>query len=454
MFLRWLIFSNILMEEASDTSSGGGGGETLVDTSSTAEAGLENLTGELDESTEGTGEPDGLGPDGQPKVPEKESKVDWRTVPQEVKNHIAKLRADGDSKTANLIQNAVYTSQSMLKEFPGGLKEAQALKNSIEELGGIEEIKTLQSTHRQFVEQQEALDSRAKQGDPAAIDSFINIAGKDGFAKLMPVAMDKWSASDREGYQHVMSQVMVNAMREGGVVAELNMAFKLLGLKTEAATTEAMSSLERVATWANGINKIAVTVPAKPQIDPNIQNQQKELDSQRDKMFNTEFSNQFGTWRNSQIDEQLKTIANGRVLNEYQRKTLGQRVVQDIQDILTVDSEYMKSLNKIYGTRDMAELQKFTRARTAKLLPEVTRKAFKSLFSDPTRKPITKTGTKPGAITQPVVPVVKGWTKVAPDKAPTPDQIDNKKTDFNMKFKRQAILKNGTKVYWGTHVPQ
>lgn len=101
----------------------------------------------------------------------------------------------------------------------------------------------------------------------------------------------------------------------------------------------------------------------------------------------------------------------------------------------------------------MAELQKFTRSRTSKILPEVARKAYKSLFSNPTaQKTAVKTATTTKTGTAAVAPVA-GWAKVSADKAPTPDQIDSKKTTFEMKFKKQAILKNGTKVYWGNNAP-
>ena len=63
-----------------------------------------------------------------------EEKIDWRTIPQNVRNLLGELKKS-DPKLANLVQNAVYTSQTFSKEFPGGLKEAQALKQAIDAAG-------------------------------------------------------------------------------------------------------------------------------------------------------------------------------------------------------------------------------------------------------------------------------------------------------------------------------
>ena len=458
MFLFHLIHSAIMFAGAVAISLPG---SESIDAGLLSEGseGSEGTEGqESTEGQEGTESQEGIegseGTDGTKPGVSKESKVDWRTVPQNVKAHIQEL-SKTDKTLSNLLQNAVYTSQTMLKEFPGGLKEAQALKSSIEEFGGLEEIRSLSETHNQFVEEQESLDNQAREGNPEVLTNLVNIAGKEGFGKLMVPAIDMWAQSDPAAYSHVMSRVIVNTMRESGVVAEINTAFKMLSLNNPEATKEAIESLKRVATWANDINKVATIPPEKPAVDPKIQEQQQSIDNQKVELFNKEFSNSFGSWRNRQIQEQVKAHTNGRVFTDYQMKTLGQNIVQEVQDILTSDPEYMKSLNKIYATRDMAELQKFTRARTSRLLPEATKKAYRALFSDPgkktTAKPGTKTTAKPG--TAPVIPI-KGWRKVEVSKAPTPDQIDSAKTPFEMKFRQQAILKDGTKVYWGKHIPK
>lgn len=404
------------------------------------------------ESTEGS---EGAAPQAKPT---QEAKVDWRTVPTEVKGHIQELQKT-NPKLANLIQNAVYTSNNFLKEVPGGLKEIRALKSTIEEFGGVDEIRTLSTTYKALQEEQEALDTQARQGDVRVLDSLIDIAG-DGFSKLMPQALQKWYSSDPEVYNHEMSKIVVNAMREGGLVADLNLAFRMLKLGTPEAVKEASDCLNRAAEWANGVFKVSNTVPQKPVVDPKIAEQQKDIETQRTKLFNDQFSSEFGGWRNRQIKDAVSTVSNGRQLTEYQYNTLAQRIVNDIKDILVADSEYNKNLNRLYEARDMAELLKFTRSRTSKLLPEVAKKAFRSLFSGsaPVKKPApqpaaTEKTNQPAAAAGTAAAPVKGWTKVDPSKAPAPNEIDDKKTSFEMKFRKQAILKNGNKVYWGNKVP-
>jgi hypothetical protein len=378
-----------------------------------------------------------------------ELKIDWTKIPSEVKSHIQDI-AKANPKLSNLLQNAVYTSQSFLKEIPGGLKEIRALRASIEEAGGIDEIKNMAGLHKQLVDEQEVMDNQARNGDPAILDNLINIAG-EGFSKLMPTAMSRWESSDPQGYQHQMSKLIVGAMKEGGFVADLNMAFSMLKLNTPEATKEAINCLTRVANWANGMNQLAVRAPVKPTIDPKIQVEQQKLDDQRARLFNQEFSNEFSNWRNKEIIREVGKISNGRQLTDYQMSTLGGKIVEEVGNILTSDEDYMKNLKRIYDTFDKAELLKFTRARTAKLLPDITKKAYRSLFSNP-GKPGPKVVVKTNGA-QPETSVVKGWQKIDPSKAPDPSLIDGKKTSFEMKYRKQAILTDGRKVYWGSTVP-
>jgi hypothetical protein len=329
------------------------------------------------------------------------------------------------------------------------------MKKDIDDLGGLDEVRNLSATHKALVDEQEDLDNKARAGDPEILNNLIEIAGNEGFVKLMPVALSRWANSDNPGYSHEMSKIMVNALRDGGVVGDLNLAFKMLKLGTPEAIKEASECLNRAAEWANGINKIAVTAPARPQVNPQIAQEQKKIDDQKAQLFNQEFSGTFGRWRQSEIDREVGQASGGKALSDYQMSTLRQRVVDDIKEILMADKEYLKNLQRVYDTRDMADLLKFSKSRTSKVLPDVVKKAYRSLFGSPgVKKPVAKSGVttvKSGAA---ATPVVKGWIRVDAAKAPKPEEIDGKKTDFEMKFRKQAILKNGEKVYWGTQVPK
>jgi hypothetical protein len=441
---------------AAGEEGGGEGGEGAegegTDTGGEDEAEAGEAEGVEDEDAEGE---EG---DGSAAAGAKEEKIDWRTVPQAVKAHLQEI-SKTDPKLANAIQNAVYTSQTFLKEFPNGLKEAQGLKRIIDEAGGPEEIAKVSETYKTLVEEQESLDNMAREGNVEVLDNLIEIAG-DGFSKLMPSALDKWFSADPDTYGHVMGKIMVNAMQDANVVADLNLAFSMLGLKNEGATAEAMKALQRIAAWVNNVGKTAQTPPKKPQVDPKIAEQQKKIDEEKETIFREKFSGQFGSWRNREIDMQLTSLGRGKQFNAFQKKSFGDNVVQEIQNILTSDTNYMKTLDRIYASKDLAELLKFTKARTAKALPDAAKRVYRQLFTTltPAKKPVVKPGQKPVpgqkiVPGQKVTPPPQGWVKVSPDKAPRPDEIDRDKTDFKMGFRKQAILKNGKKVYWGDKVP-
>lgn len=462
LLLHKLVFGFALFAVGPVAIPGGSeGGTPPPDTTGTGVEGLGD--GAESSAEEGTGEEASLPAEAQGESPEgegepelgaqKDAKIDWRTVPPEVKAHIQALSKD-NPKLGNILQNAVYTSQTFLREFPGGLKEAQGLKKSIEEVGGLEEIQNTLSSYKTMQAEQETLDTKARSGDSSVIDNLMEIAG-DGFGQLMPTALDRWSASDPQGYAHALGKVMVNAMQEAGVVADLNLAFKMLALNNPDATKLGVEALQKVAGWVNSVGKIAQKPPQKAQIDPQIAQQTKDLENQRAQIFNEKFSSDFGSWRDVQIRDQVKSIAPSAKLNEYQLTTLGNRVIQEMQSVLKADATYLKDLERIYNSRDMAALLKFTKSRAQKVLPEVVKKTYRQLFGTQAvvKKPVTS--AKPaqaaaGAGTQQPA----GWEKIEASKAPSPDEIDGKLTDFKMKFNKQAILRSGRRVYWGDRVPQ
>lgn len=432
------------------------GGTESASTESTTDTTTDTTADGTTETAEegGDGGTEGEGTDTQQAKPATEEKVDWRSVPPEVKGHLTEL-AKTNPTLANKLQNAIYTSQSFLKQFPGGLKEAQGLRKEIDDAGGMEEIKQARATNRAMQLEQEDLDGRARSGDPMVLDNLIEIAG-DGFPKLMPVAMERWAAQDNAGYSHVMSKVMVEAFRQNGLVANLNLAVKMLGLKNEAATTEGIKALQTVADWVNSVGAAAAKAPEKPQIDPAHAAEQTRIDGEKTQIFNDRFENQFTPWRNTQIKNLLTAQSKGRTFSDYQVGTFGNKVVEEVRDVLKADKDYTQDLQRIYNSRDLDALLKFTRSRTEKVLPNVVEKVYRALFSNPTATKVKdkpKTATATAAATA-AVPAVKGWVKLSQAQAPNPSLIDNKQTTFEMKYDKQAILLDGRKVYWGSKIPK
>lgn len=433
---------------AGDGDGGAGDGSEVVDDGSQADG------SQSDEGTDSQQQGDKPGDD----------KIDWRTVPQAVRSHLQEIKKT-DPKLANLLQNAVYTSQTILKAVPGGLKEIQALKQAVDDAGGVEEIQTLRETHRAVIEEQEEMDRRAASGDVSVLDNLVDIAGDSGFSKLMPSALDRWMQKDPAQYSHAIGQIMVSAMQEGGVVADMNLAFKMLGLGTPDALKIAQEAMQNIAKWANGIGEIAAKAPEKPKVDPQIEASQKALDDREAALFNKEFSSEFVGWRNPLILKKLDDMApKGKTFSDYQKGIFVRGIVEAIREVQAGDGDYDKSLQRIYGTRNKGDLLKFTKARFEKLLNDEkgpAKRIYRELFTETTLggKPQPKPGAqagkqppKPGA--QPgAQPANKGWVKVTQDKAPAPDQIDLKQSPFEMRIRKAAILKNGQKVYWGERPP-
>lgn len=443
-----------------------GGGEAPPAGEGTEGAEGDGSEESVEEGVEGAEEVEGGGEEpesgeGKPVPKAASEKVDWRSVPQEVKAHLQEL-GKSNPKLGNLLQNAVYTSQTFLREFPGGLKEAKGLKTSIETLGGVEEIQNLHTAHKQLITEQEDLDRRAASGDPEVLNVLADVAG-DGFVKLMEPALSLWNQKDPAGYAHSIAKLLVSTLSDGGVVSSLNLVHKMLALNTPEATKMAMEELKRASDYMNQIGDVASKPPEKPKVDPIIAAGKKEIEDGRAKLFTDKFNTRFQSWRNPQITKAIyATAPRGSKFTQDQLNVLGKEIVNEVKGVLAADGEYIKTLERLFNSRDEEALFKFTSSRTMKVLDQAAKRVYGRLYRNITPAKKAATGapgqkTEPGTAQKRTAATTgtetKGWTKISADKAPDPNDIDNTKTDFKMKFKKQAFLKDGRKVYWGDSVP-
>lgn len=458
--LYQLLFGFSILFAAGPVVISEGGGEGLPASGEESDTG-EKTGGEEEQEVaeEGAGEKEGEGSGEKPEKSSATLHLDGRTIPPEVRAHLQAISKE-NPKLGNLLQNAVFTSQSFLREFPGGIKEAQSLKKSIDEFGGLEEAQKIKQNYQALSDEQEALDSKARAGDPEVLQNLVEISG-EGFSKLMPHALDLWASKNPAEYEHVVSKVIVSAFQTGGLVSNLTLAAKMLSMDGQPAKDAAIEALNNVISWANKINDISKKAPERPKVDPDIERQQKELEGQKEQIFRDKFNSQYGAWRDSQIQKELSSIAPGKKFSDFQMQSIGNAVVARVKNILIQDPEYTKSLEKIYNTRDLDELLKFSKSRVTRVLPGAVKDVYHRLYAETSlggkkkaaasgQKSSEKPGEKKSASA--AAPAAKGWVKLSA--GPKPDEIDNGKTSFEMKFRKGAILKDGRKVYWGEKPPK
>jgi len=102
-----------------------------------------------------------------------------------------------DPKLAASFQKALFLADRVARELPGGFKEVQQLKQTIEQLGGEQGIQEFQQElggWRDFDEQFTA-------GDPKVLEFLTGTPeAKDAFLKIAPLAFDRFAKIHPDGY--------------------------------------------------------------------------------------------------------------------------------------------------------------------------------------------------------------------------------------------------------------
>ena len=133
-------------------------------------------------------------------------------TPQKAKLNLAEISKTQKAALAKInpvlpaaMQKAAFELQGLYREFPGGLKEAVQLRNTIQEFGGIEGAKELQSAVSEYGQ----LEQQFEKGDPGFMTSLAE-AAPEAFSQIMPAGLERWKQTDPEAFNHTVARAIVD----------------------------------------------------------------------------------------------------------------------------------------------------------------------------------------------------------------------------------------------------
>lgn len=443
---------------------GGGEGSEGAEGAGLGEGeGGEGAEGE-DAAAAGEGEGEGEG-EGQGKDTSKHPLIegDGRTLPADLRGVVASLKATNPTAAAKIkdLYFGFANLQNQIKQsFPGGLQEAIEIKDAVEDLAGPEGVTELRSE----IENWRGVDDLLQAGDPAILTTIQN-EFPDGFKKLLPQMVNIWADADGEAYDRHMAGIIVGTLQQNQVSNDIARAIDYLDMqetnpvldKVKALLTGTQGKISKLAEFAN-------SKPKAPEKDPNAEKNQAEsarIEGEKTKLFVGDVSRSVDKDTDPKIDTELKRLG-AKNLTAEGRKTIGQKVRVSVAGELRKQPGFLKKYNAYIARKDHNGAVQFLTSRMDPLLKgdSKTKGAVETVYTGIYGK--AKLGAqvvkpKPAAAAagagKPGEKPVQGWLKVAPDKAPAPGEIDMKASPFEMRMKKQAILKNGKKVYWGDKVP-
>lgn len=375
----------------------------------------------------------------EPEGGEPEPLIVGNKLSQKALQTLNELKAK-DPKLAAEFKQSLFVASSLKALVPDGIKGVQALKQSIEAVGGVEGIQTLQSENQKWND----LDAQYTGADPAFVDAISEFA-PDAFAKLAPSIFEKYASISPDGYASYICNTIVADMQAKQIPLALARIADHIGDKPQA-----VELLNQVIKYVNGLDATGrqqvKPVAGKNQPAPDARS--AELDQRETKLRQSEFRTAADSNLKSNFSSAWDKATAGLKVDDRQKGAIQELFSSRLMARLKADPEFDKNVQKFFKAGDREGYNRFIGTAYKNHVPQALRAAIDQIM--PARKPGPTPGappkppTKPGA--PPVGNVPTGFSGVAT--RPAAGVIDFQRTSPTMISAGKAILLDGKKVQW------
>lgn len=463
-------------------AAAGAGGESSAAADATAAAGSTDGESTAADTTvadggdgagagEGSGEGEGSGKGGETQIDPADLEYGEDGVSPAAKKVIDSLKKT-DPVTAKHLKGIIFADAALRREFPGGLKEVQALKSAVSELAGDEGIDGL----RENVTAWKSIDDRFAKGDTTVLqdfakfnpDSFEKIippaiemlatSNAAAYAECMPSAMDKLSQVAPEVYGHYMSAVLTATLDNYKVADTIAGLVRSLGtIKDEAGAAVAadeINALNAILKTFEGFRELSKKAPAK-----------KEPTTKKDDPAKSEYDAKLAELKKRETDQAVKQInegvqshANAKYdeLVAAELKAAGTSLPKDgpryksiIRDIdvrigreINGDNKFKDKYNALVSAGKAQDAIALANSRFDQIAFKAVREVVTTWSKD-----IKGTPAKPDAGTNDQKPAGKAGGVVELKSAPARDKVDWARTSQQDFLWGKCYLKNDNRLY-------
>ena len=296
LFLHHFLFAGTMFFAAGAPAIGAMGSESSGDSGSSAtDSGTSGVTDDSGTTDSGLshGETGERSADEQASDPNTlVDSGDGRKIPQKYTELF---------KTDKALREMFFSQASLKKEFPGGVREALALKRQVAEVGGLEAVAELQNEITGLKSNSELF---AKDQQKWVETSFAE--NSDASIKAVGLALDFTAEHHPEQYNHIMSKVLLNTLDQYSPVGEI---WSLLsGLKDNPGAQQAAQQL---AKWYNGIKNTASKIPEK-RVDAEAQKletERQKLTEEKQQIRNQKINSEAVPYMQKSAESQIETKA-------------------------------------------------------------------------------------------------------------------------------------------------
>lgn len=383
------------------------------------------------ETPDGLNEPESEQPEGE-KGPEPEL-FDGNKLTDKTKAFLDKARAE-DAQFAAKIRHALMAGEALKAVLPGGVKEAQQLRQTIEDLGGTEGIQEIQSERAEWTE----IDRQYSTGDPRFIDTLVK-ESPDAFLQLAPAMIGKFAELNPDGHSAYVCSVLVSDMLVSRVPLIMERLEDFIP-KDQPNAVAAFAKLNQYFARIEELSKKPVTT-AKEKPAPDAR--EIEVNKREEGLIRNEWAGAANASRMSIFTGELARLTEGRKISGEQSAAIRELYASRLAaNVKATHKDFNQKIDRYFGARDQKGYQRYMDSIYKAEIPKALKSAIDTILPRPAaRKPVVNgNGAKPA---QPKP--ADGYQFES--KMPDLNTFDPRTTTEMIRSGR-AVLMNGKKVQW------
>jgi hypothetical protein len=325
---------------------------------------------------------------------------------------------------ANQLKNAIFGSEALKKAFPEGHKEAIALKQTFEELGGKEGIQQLKTDLQQW----DQLDGQFSNGDPAFVEA-IAAENPEAFVKLINTGLAKFSEISPEGYSQYFGSVLVSDMN----AFKIPLIMERLGdLITDPKAKELYGQIASYFKRFDSLSQQNVPPVGKRKESDTREQQLAQREAELERKTYVEAA--YGPQR-SIFSSEWKKLG-GDKLSADNQQAAKELFASRFNAAISKIPKFKETCDRYFAAKDQAGYVRYMDGVYRQVIPVALRQAVQYFGKAPAKTAAAKPAAKPNT------------GSIAVDGRPSRDKIDYSKTTSDMILRGEAILTDGKKVKW------
>lgn len=364
-------------------------------------------------------------------------------------------------RLAKELRAAAFDASALRKEFPEGIREAVALKQEFEALGGKEGVAEAQKTISEYDSLVEAYNS----GSPTFVDEMIK-ASEGAFLKACPTVLSKYAEMDPDGFSGHVGRIVVSDMNQADIPLQMRLMARDLfeggspqldGQGRIANVKDGMHGLAegwaKIAGYIDRMSTLASKQGKKTDLgakdDTQLTEREQRVQQAEQTAMVSEWKGERSKIESSLLDREWKKLTAGRKLTQTQLGTIKELYEVTRDRMSNADKAGKDKVSRFLAAKDKEGYRRFVSGAYGNIVPKALKAAFdKIVTTKPGPKTVTTPVAKPGvktAATYDATGFVRSATK--PDKNSVNWQMTNSirgKKPGDGKF----IMRDGSKVMY------